>query len=85
MQFEGALLQVHGVRFAIVIVKPHVLNSRNRENVRGLISKVIPYQHIIFLSKNSQGIPTYHGRLDIARLLSKLDPYKIPFKTIIVN
>ncbi len=27
MQFEGALVREQGVTFAIVIVKPHVLNS----------------------------------------------------------
>ena len=81
MQFDGALLRIHRIQLAIVIVKPHVLNNSNCEQVRTLVSNLIPYRHIIFLSKNNQGKPVYHGRRDIALFLSKINPYKIPFKT----
>jgi len=30
MQFEGAVIKEQGVTFAIVIVKPHVLNSSSQ-------------------------------------------------------
>lgn len=81
MQFDCALLEIQDVRFAVVIVRPHVLNSSICEEVRCLVSRTIQYKHIIFLTKDFQGKPTYHGRLDIARLLSKINPYKLPFKT----
>ena len=35
MQFEGAIIKEQGVTFAIVVVKPHVLNSpTEREEAR---------------------------------------------------
>ena len=34
MSFDGALIKEQGVTFAIVVVKPSVLTSANKESIR---------------------------------------------------
>lgn len=85
MQFDGALIKEQGVSFAIVVVKPHVLNSSDREKTRSGFSQFFPSVPIILMSQNSRGIPTYHGRPDIVQFLSRINPSRIPFRTYTVN
>jgi hypothetical protein len=81
MQFDGVLLKEQGVTFAIVIVKPHVLNSSIEcDNARRSFSPVFPGVPIILMAQNSRGVPTYQGRTDIVRFLSKVSPSRIPWK-----
>ena len=81
MQFDGVLLKEQGVTFAIVIVKPHVLNSSIEcDNARRSFSPVFPRVPIILVAQNSRGVPTYQGRTDIVRFLSKVSPSRIPWK-----
>ena len=81
MQFDGVLLKEQGVTFAIVIVKPHVLNSSIEcDNARCSFSPVFPGVPIILMAQDSRGVPTYQGRTDIVRFLSKVSPSRIPWK-----
>lgn len=81
MQFDGVLLKEQGVTFAIVIVKPHVLNSSMEcENARRSFTPVFPGVPIILMAQDSRGIPTYQGRTDIVRFLAKVSPSRIPWK-----
>lgn len=81
MQFDGVSLKEQGVTFAIVIVKPHVLNSSIEcDNARRSFSPVFPGVPIILMAQNSRGVPTYQGRTDIVRFLSKVSPSRIPWK-----
>lgn len=81
MQFFGVLLKEQGVTFAIVIVKPHVLNSSMEcENARRSFTPVFSGVPIILMSQDSTGTPTYQGRPDIVKFLSKVSPSRIPWK-----
>jgi len=81
MQFDGALLKEQGVSFAVVIVKPHVLSSSIEcNNARRGFSPVFPGVPIILMAQNTRGVPTYQGRPDIVRFLSKVSPSRIPWK-----
>lgn len=81
MQFDGALLKEQGVTFAIVVVKPHVLNSTMEcDSARRSFSPVFPGVPIILMAQNSRGLPTYQGRTDIVRFLSNVDPSRIPWQ-----
>ncbi len=81
MQFDGVLLKEQGVTFAIVIVKPHVLNSSIEcDNARRSFSPVFPGVPIILMAQNSRGVPAYQGRPDIVRFLAKVNPSRIPWK-----
>lgn len=85
MQFHGAKIKEQGVTFAIVIVKPQVLTSSSRESVRTQFIPVFGNIPIILMAQNPRGIPTYHGRKDIVRFLSKIHPSRIPWKIYTIN
>ena len=81
MQFEGALIKEQGVTFAIVVVKPHVLdNSNESENARRGFQSVFPGVPIILMAQDSRGIPTYLGRPDIVKFLANVSISRIPWK-----
>ena len=86
MKFDGAVLRVRAVRFAIVVVKPQVIDSASASKIARLKSnKFFPGMPIVLLSRNSKGKPIYQGRLDIIRFLGKIDPSRIPWRTYTVN
>ncbi|KOP39187.1 MULTISPECIES: hypothetical protein [unclassified Flavobacterium] len=85
MQFEGAIIKEQGQNFAIVIVKSHILNSSERDNVVNQFSRYFPGMPIILMAQNSRGIPTYYGRTDIVKFLSNLQMSQIPWKKFTIN
>lgn len=80
MQFDGALLKEQGVSFAIVVIKPQVLHSPSKENVRKSFASFFGNIPIILMAQDSRGIPTYDGRRDIIHFLAKINPARIPWK-----
>jgi hypothetical protein len=80
MKFQGAVVKEQGITFAIVIVKPHVLDSADREEVRGSFASTFPGVPIILMAQNSRGTPTYHGKPDIVKFLASIDFRRIPWK-----
>lgn len=82
---DGALITEQGITFAIAIVKSHVLNSPDRENIRYSFKSVFGNVPIILMAQDSRGTPTYQGRQDIVKFLSKLDPRRIPFKRYTIS
>lgn len=86
MQFDGAVIKEQGVTFAIIVVKPSVLNSiTSRENTRDSFSSVFPGMPIILMSQDGRGVPTYHGRTDIVNFLANIDHRRIPWQTYKMN
>lgn len=86
MQFDGAVITEQGITFAIVVVKSNVLDqSTKREETRAGFSYVFPNMPIILMAQNSRGIPTYSGRTDIVKFLTKVHPSRIPFKKYSLN
>lgn len=82
MQFDGARIKEQGVEFAIVVVKPEVLNYSSRiDEARIGFSRYFPGIPIILMSQNGRGTPTYQGRKDIVNFLTRIDLRRIPFKT----
>ena len=81
MQFDGAVIKEQGVTFAIVIVKPYVLDSTSQCNeTRSSFSRIFPGMHIILMAQNSRGVPTYQGKHDIVEFLRNVHPSRIPWK-----
>lgn len=86
MQFDGALIKEQGISFAIVVVKPSVLETSSRtEETRQGFSGYFPGVPIVLMAQNSRGIPTYSGRKDIVNFLTSINPSRIPFKRYSVN
>lgn len=81
MQFEGTVIKEQGVTFAIVVVKPYVLNSNTEcDGARRNFRSIFPGIPIILMAQDSRGTPTYQGRADIVRFLSNVHLSWIPWK-----
>ena len=81
MQFEGAVIKEQGITFAIVIVKPHVLNNQTEaQNAISSFRIFFPGMPIILMAQDSFGRPTYLGRTDIVRFLSGISLSRIPWQ-----
>lgn len=81
MTFDGAVIKEQGITFAIVVVKPFVINNNMESNrFRNQCSNVFPGVPIIFMAQDTRGIPTYQGRTDIVKFLANVHPSRIPWK-----
>ncbi|NRT33224.1 hypothetical protein BJV38_004193 [Clostridium beijerinckii] len=81
MSFDGAVIKEQGVTFAIVVVKPYILNTTSScDEARQGFARFFPGIPIILMAQNSRGIPQYQGRKDIVRFLANVHPSRIPWK-----
>lgn len=81
MKIQGAIIKEQGVKFAIVIVKMHVLNSKSQSEdaIRSFCS-LFPGMPIILMAQDPRGVPKYFGRKDIVKFLANLHISQIPWK-----
>lgn len=85
MTFEGALIEEQGVEFAIIVVKPSVLNNvikanKFRNEFRDEFSGIFPNVPIILMAQNSKGVATYQGEKHIVNFLASLPISAIPWQ-----
>ena len=59
MSFDGALIKEQGVTFAIVVVKPSVLTSADKESIRQNFSHYFGYVPTILMAQNSRVVLEY--------------------------
>jgi hypothetical protein len=88
MQIDGAIVKEQGVVFAIVIVKPHILQSQHSaDESRASLASIAEFSGlpIILASQNSSGVFTYQGRSDIVQFLAAIDASRIPWKRYTVS
>ena len=82
MKVQGSVIKEQGITFAIVVVKRQVVQNSNQAN-KALQSfgTLFPGMPVILMAQNYGGTPTYFGRRDIVRFLSKVPISAIPWKT----
>lgn len=81
MKIQGACIKEQGVAFGILVVKPHVLQTPSeRSSMQHLGVQLFGMIPIILMAQDSRGTPTYWGRSDIAKFLSRVPLYRIPWK-----
>lgn len=80
VQFQGAMVKEQGVTFAVVIVKQHVLNNHSEAKrlISGFQHRVFGTIPIVLMAQDARGVPSYYGRQDIARFLSRVPLEAIP-------
>ncbi|MFQ3549961.1 MAG: hypothetical protein SNJ70_09455 [Armatimonadota bacterium] len=81
MELNAALLSAGNVNFAIVEVKPHIIQHTIMADAT--ISKykpLFPKMVVILMTRDKNGKALYYGREDIVRFLSGVDINSIPFK-----
>ena len=81
MQFQGAVVREQGVTFAIAVVKQYVLSNRiEAGRVSAAFSRIFPRMPVVLMAQDHRGVPTYLGRRDIVRFLSRVPMRAIPWK-----
>lgn len=81
MQFDGALVKEQGVTFAVVVVKPQVLNNRAAASqVAAGFEGHFPGAPIVLMAQDIKGRATYLGRPDLVRFLSGCHVSQLPWK-----
>ncbi|RJF93326.1 hypothetical protein D3876_02965 [Sphingomonas cavernae] len=85
MRVQGAMIREQGQSFAIVIVKPHVV--QNRSAAADAIRSFAPVfgVPVVLMAQDGRGRPTYYGRPDIARFLSSVPLRNIPWREYTIN
>jgi hypothetical protein len=85
MQVQGAVIREQGQTFAIVIVKPHVIENRSEasEAIRAM-SPVFAVP-LVLMAEDGRGRPTYYGRPDIVRFLASVPLRAIPWPEYTIN
>ena len=86
MQFQGAVIREQGQTFAVVIVRPHVIdNLPMAEEAIASFYPVFPGMPIVLMAQNSAGRPTYYGRQDISRFMASVPMRAIPWREYTLN
>lgn len=86
MTIHAALVREQGQTFAVVAVRPGIINNRAEANkAQASFAPPFDYVPIILMEQNGRGIPTYYGRPDIVRFLANLDFRRLPWKRWTVN
>ncbi|MBW7909508.1 MAG: hypothetical protein H3C50_11455 [Kiritimatiellae bacterium] len=85
MRVQGAVIREQGQTFAVVIVKPHVVqnSSEAAEAIRGFTPVFgVP---VVLMAQDGRGRPTFYGRPDIARFMSSVPLHAIPWREYTIN
>ncbi len=81
MSIDAALVKEQGVHFAVVVVKPSVLNNPSqRSDAQREFQAWFPGCNIVLMAQDSRGVPTYFGRPDIVRFLRNVNVTQLPWK-----
>jgi hypothetical protein len=86
MRVQGAVIKEQGQTFAVVSVKPSVV--QNRPEADDLIRALIPTfggVPVVLVAQDNRGVPTYYGRPDIAKFLSNVPMRAIPWREYTLN
>lgn len=85
MRVQGAVIREQGQTFAVVVVKPHVVQNRSEaaDAIRGFMPVFgVP---VVLMAQDGRGRPTFYGRPDIARFMSSVPLHAIPWREYTIN
>lgn len=81
MRFQGALIKEQGITFAIVIVKPHVVqHTPTAQDTIRAFQPAFPGVPVVLMAQDARGTPTYFGRRDLVNFLSRVSLGRIPWR-----
>lgn len=71
-----------GVKFAIVVVKEHVINNSIEADkaIQAFGHRAFPGIPVVLMAQDSRGRPKYRGRRDLVNFLANIDYRRIPWK-----
>ena len=84
--FEGAVISEQGVKFGLLVVKPHVLHNQTAQyQMRRFGAKAWGRLPIVLMAQDGRGSPTYYGRPDLSRFLANTPLGAIPWRRYTLN
>lgn len=85
MRVQGAVIREQGQTFAVVIVKPYVV--QNRTAAADMIESFTPVfgVPVVLMAQDGRGQPTFYGRPDIARFMASVPLRVIPWREYTIN
>lgn len=85
-QIEGAVIREQGVTFAIVIVRPSVIqNTIEASQAIQSFEPIFPGMPVVLMAQDSRGTPTYYGRRDLSQFMSRVPLQAVPWKRYTIN
>ena len=82
MEFSAAVVKKDESTFVVVIVKRDVLeNDLLISEAVKVFSKFFPLMPVVLMAQNFRGDGIYHGPEDLVRLLDKVKPEDLSWKT----
>ncbi len=72
MRIQVAVIREQGQTFAVVVVKPHVIQSRSASAEAIHSFTPVFRMPVILMAQDSRGRPTYYGRPDIAKFMASV-------------
>lgn len=85
MRVQGAVIREQGQSFAVVIVKPHVVENPGAaaDTIRSFAPVFgVP---VVLMAQDARGRPTYRGRSDIVRFMASVPLQAIPWREYQIN
>jgi hypothetical protein len=85
MRIQGAVIREQGQTFAVVVVKPHVV--QNSSEAANAISGFTPIfgVPVVLMAQDGRGRPSYYGRSDITKFMSSVPLHSIPWREYTIN
>jgi hypothetical protein len=86
MRFQGAVIREQGVEFALVVVRPTVLQSTEQATKTSLaLRRAFPGLPVVLMAQDHAGRATFFGRQDITRFLAGVPLHAIPWRQYTLN
>ncbi|MBF0450418.1 MAG: hypothetical protein HQK75_06930 [Candidatus Magnetomorum sp.] len=86
MKIRGAIIKEQNVKFSVIETVTATLKSQTDMNtIKQKFSPLFGNIPVIFMAKNTKGIPIFVGRKDIVDFLSNNDVNKIPWREFTAN
>jgi len=85
MRVQGAVIREQGQTFAVVIVKPHIVQNSSvaADTIRSFMPVFgVP---VVLMAQDQRGRATYYGRQDITRFMSSVPLHAIPWREYTIN
>jgi len=81
MKIRGAVINEQNVKFAVVETQTSTLKSQSEmNNIKQTFMPLFGNIPVVFMAKNTKGIPVFVGRKDIVDFLSNNDISRIPWR-----
>jgi hypothetical protein len=86
MQIIGSIIRERGVTFAVVRVDGNrVCTQAQADEAIFDLSRLFRGLPVVLMAVSSHHTPTYWGRDDLARFMSRVHPSRVPWRTYTVH